>query len=101
MNGKLCINFAKSDQTYPFLNLYCFHIVSAMEFVQTLNKTEDFELFIFYSHVFATFYHLCDIMILVLCHFCSSSDFIMVVYYGILSRLEWVVSSLKWRSSEA
>ncbi len=49
MNGKSWKNFAKNDQTHPSLNLYCFHIVSATDFIQTLNKTEDFELLILYS----------------------------------------------------
>ncbi len=31
--------------THPNLNLCCFHIFSATDFIQTLNKTEDFELF--------------------------------------------------------
>ncbi len=34
------------------LNLCCFHIVSATDFIQTLYKTEDFELFILYSRFF-------------------------------------------------
>ncbi len=50
MNGKLYENFAKKDQNHPSLILYCFHIVSATDFIQTLNKTEDFELLILYSH---------------------------------------------------
>ncbi len=35
--------------THPTLNLCCIHIVSAIDFIQTLNKTEDFELFFLYS----------------------------------------------------
>ncbi len=40
---KLC---KKNDQNHPSLNLYCFHIVSVAEFIETLNKTEDLELLI-------------------------------------------------------
>ncbi len=96
------LNTLKNLQTFcqPTLHLYCFYIVSATDFIQTLNKTEDFELFFLYSHFFAIFYHFRDITVLVLCHFCSSSDFRMGVYCEIFSRLEWVMSLLEWRSSE-
>ncbi len=95
MNEKSKENFAKTVQTHPSLIRYCFHIVSVTDFIQTLNKTEDFELLILYSHIFAFFYHFWDITILFLCHFCSSSGFIMGVYCGIFSRLEWVKCNLK------
>ncbi len=39
--------------THPSLNSYCFHIVSATDFIQTLNKTVDFELF-FYNRFSCT-----------------------------------------------
>ncbi len=44
-------NFEKNDQTHSYLNWYCFQIVSAMDFIQTLNKTEDFKLLILCSYV--------------------------------------------------
>ncbi len=47
IHGKSQKNLAKNDQTHPSLNLHCFHIVSATDFIQTLNKTEDFEVLIF------------------------------------------------------
>ncbi len=51
------------------------------------------------SH-FSIFYCFWDITVFVFCHFCSSSKFIMGVYSGMFSRLEWVMSSLEWRSRE-
>ncbi len=98
MNGKLKKNFAKNDQTHPSLNLYCFHIVSATDFIQTLNKTEDFKLLILDSGVFATFYSFWDITVLVQCFFCPSSDNGCVL--RIVYRPERMMSSPQWRSSE-
>ncbi len=46
---------------------------------------------------FAVFCRFWDTAVLVWCFFCPSSDFIMGVYCGILSSLEWVMSSVEWR----
>ncbi len=56
----------ESDHTHTFLNFHCFHIVLAMNFIQTLNGSKDFDLQILYLHVFYIFYHYWDIRVLVL-----------------------------------
>ncbi len=47
--GNFRNNSQKMIKPTHCLNLCCFHIVSASDYIQTLNKTEDSELFILYS----------------------------------------------------
>ncbi len=86
---KKSIHFnGESDPTHTFFKVYCSHIGLAMDFIQILNETKDYDLQNLYLYVLAMFYYFWDVSVLVLSFFCSSSDFIMGVYRGMFPSLE-------------
>ncbi len=78
----------ESDQTHTFFKVYCSHIGLAMDFIQILNETKDYDRQNLYLYVLAMFYHFWDVSVLVLSFFCPSSDLIMGVYCGMFPSLE-------------